>query len=471
MCERQARLVGARGDQFKALVAEGVGYRVALDQHHNLGDAVEVVCALQLSLQRSALWSVVDRDAVYSRFIKQILLDDPRQVSRCSNSAHGLEIGLSPQHIRRLADDDARRVFQDVGELRTHFIARLRGPGEARRSDRLRIAYLSGTGFQSFTTTAHFVVGILEAHDAARIDARCLAFLPDDASPVRRRLGRVCAMEEMADKNNRQVAEHLNAQQVQVLVDLTGLTLGPRLHILASRPCPVQIHWHGYPGTLGAAGGGQEGGRVGGIVDWYAGDRVSTPPELRQHFSESLMTLPLPYLANSLPVSAHGQHAEGAADFPAPTQAAGAAAAQPPSREVLFTGRVQPGDVVLAVFSQAFKIDEPILRAWVSILLLVPHAKLWVLRHNTRSEAALRSAISRLASLPPPSSDLSGAVWTQPSTAQQRQGLQERVLFTELLDRSVEFESKALADILLDTVSWRALLCSRSLSGLGPRTA
>ena len=60
------------------------------------------VCALQLSLQRSALWSVVDRDAVYSRFIKQILLDDPRQVSRCSNSAHGLEIGLSPQHIRRL---------------------------------------------------------------------------------------------------------------------------------------------------------------------------------------------------------------------------------------------------------------------------------------------------------------------------------------------------------------------------------
>ena len=471
MCERQARLVGARGDQFKALVAEGAGYRVALDQHHNLGDAVEVVCTLQLSLQRSALWSVVDRDAVYSRFIKQILLDDPRQVSRCSNSAHGLEIGLSPQHIRRLADDDARRVFQDVGELRTHFIARLRGPGEARRSDRLRIAYLSGTGFQSFTTTAHFIVGILEAHDAARIDARCLAFLPDDASPVRRRLGRVCAMEEMADKNNRQVAEHLNAQQVQVLVDLTGLTLGPRLHILASRPCPVQIHWHGYPGTLGAAGGGQEGGRVGGIVDWYAGDRVSTPPELRQHFSESLMTLPLPYLANSLPVSAHGQHAEGAADFPAPTHAAGAAAAQPPSREVLFTGRVQPGDVVLAVFSQAFKIDEPILRAWVSILLLVPHAKLWVLRHNTRSEAALRSAISRLASLPPPSSDLSGAVWTQASTAQQRQGLQERVLFTELLDRSVEFESKALADILLDTVSWRALLCSRSLFGLGPRTA
>ena len=126
---------------------------------------------------------------------------------------------------------------------------------------------------------------------------------------------------------------------------------------------------------------------------------------------------------------------------------------------------------MLAVFSQAFKIDEPILRAWVSILLLVPHAKLWVLRHNTRSEAALRSAISRLASLPPPSSDLSGAVWTQASTAQQRQGLQERVLFTELLDRSVEFESKALADILLDTVSWRALLCSRSLSGLGPRTA
>ena len=53
-----------------------------------------------------------------------------------------------------------------------------------------------------------------------------------------------------------------------------------------------QVHWHGYPGTLGRE-----------LVDYFAGDATSSPPELRSSFLESLLLLPFPYLANSFPLT------------------------------------------------------------------------------------------------------------------------------------------------------------------------
>jgi len=49
-------------------------------------------------------------------------------------------------------------------------------------------------------------------------------------------------MEDASSRDNAQVAQHLNHERIQVLVDLTGLTLGPRMHLLAAHPCPVQVH-------------------------------------------------------------------------------------------------------------------------------------------------------------------------------------------------------------------------------------
>ena len=190
-------------------------------------------------------------------------------VRKQTSQAHALEVGLSPEHTRALANEEAQAYLQDVQSLRaTHLEARRRlllaaaVPG---RNGRLRVAYLSGTGFQSFTTTAHFIVGVLEAHRPETVDASCYAFLPDDGSEIRRRIGRACGMHEAAAWSHAEVAARLNDAMVHVLVDLTGLTLGPRLHLLAAHPTPVQVHWHGYPGTLGsAASGPQADGRQGG---------------------------------------------------------------------------------------------------------------------------------------------------------------------------------------------------------------
>jgi len=62
------------------------------------------------------------------------------------------------------------------------------------------------------------------------------------SSVIRQRVSRACRMEDASSRDNAQVAQHLNHERIQVLVDLTGLTLGPRMHLLAAHPCPVQVH-------------------------------------------------------------------------------------------------------------------------------------------------------------------------------------------------------------------------------------
>ena len=139
------------------------------------------------------------------------------------SSDDSLEVGLSPEHTRALANEEAQAYLQDVQSLRATLLEARRRlllaaavPG---RNRRLRVAYLSGTGFQSFTTTAHFIVGVLEAHRPETVDASCYAFLPDDGSEIRRRIGRACGMHEAAAWSHAEVAARLNDAMVHVLVD------------------------------------------------------------------------------------------------------------------------------------------------------------------------------------------------------------------------------------------------------------
>jgi len=173
-----ARLVGVRSGGTRH------SHGIAGMSQKRAGQTVEVVCSLLLSLRRSALWAVVDEHMAYAELLQQLLQHDPSLLLKCCNSAHALEIGLSPAQTRELADVDARRFMQDMAPLRATLRSQwasflLPPPSNTHRTP-LRVAYLSGTGFQSFTTTAHFVIGILEAHDNMVVDARCYAFLPDD---------------------------------------------------------------------------------------------------------------------------------------------------------------------------------------------------------------------------------------------------------------------------------------------------
>ncbi len=51
--------------------------------------------------------------------------------------------------------------------------------------------------------------------------------------------------------SDEQAARAIRAHEIDILVDLHGLTSGARPNILAFRPAPVQLTYLGFPGSTG----------------------------------------------------------------------------------------------------------------------------------------------------------------------------------------------------------------------------
>jgi predicted O-linked N-acetylglucosamine transferase (SPINDLY family) len=238
-------------------------------------------------------------------------------------------------------------------------------PGDRARTPisvaRLRIGYLSAD-FHSHAT-AFLAAGLFERHDRSRFEVVAYSTGPDDRSPMRQRLQR--AFDRFVDLQGREpaaIADAIRADRIDILVDLKGHTEGASPIVLARRPAPIQVHYLGYPGTLG-----------GGLVDYLIGDSVVTPIEHGADYAETLVLLPHSYQVN---------------DRQRPVNA-------PPTRAEL--GLPDAG-IVFCNFNQHFKINGQVFDAWSKILKAVPQSVLWLLARgeddpalaNLRREAAAR---------------------------------------------------------------------------------
>jgi len=81
----------------------------------------------------------------------------------------------------------------------------------------------------------------------------------------------------------------IGGDEIDVLVDLAGLTAVNGLEVLAHRPAPVQAHFLGYGLTAGAD-----------VVDYLITDPVMTSPSLAAYVSERLVYLPHASMAADL---------------------------------------------------------------------------------------------------------------------------------------------------------------------------
>lgn len=226
-------------------------------------------------------------------------------------------------------------------------------PLRARRSlsnGRLRIGYLSADLHTH--ATASLAVGLFEAHDRGRFEITAYSIGQDDASPMRQRLVR--AFDRFVDLNAatpEQVATRIRDDGIDILVDLKGHAAFAPPRILALRPAPIQVHYLGYPGTLG-----------GGLADYLIGDAIVTPAAHAVDYAETLVRLPGSYQINDR-------------DRPV---------IEPPSRAELGL----PDDaVVLCNFNATWKLRPESMDAWSTVLHRVPGTVLWLLARRDNDPA------------------------------------------------------------------------------------
>lgn len=234
-------------------------------------------------------------------------------------------------------------------------------PWRKPEGQRLRIGYLSAD-FHSHAT-AYLTAGLFEQHDRSRFEIVAYSLGPDDGSPMRQRL--INAFDRFVDVQGaapERVAGKIASDGIDVLVDLKGHTAGAPASILARRPAPIQVHYLGYPATVG-----------GGLCDYLIGDAIVTPAEHAGDYAETLVRLPGSYQVNDRlrPIA------------PAPPRAALGL----PDQATVF-----------CCFNATWKLRPEAFDAWAQILRAVPGSVLWLLARrdgdpaiaNLRREFATR---------------------------------------------------------------------------------
>lgn len=225
-----------------------------------------------------------------------------------------------------------------------------------RPRSRLRVGYLSW-GFHQHATS-YLTAQLFELHDRNRFEVFAYACGPEDNSAIRARLKSACEhFVDVSRESTLATAQRIYGDGVDVLVDLTGYTLGARTRILALRPAPVQVNWLGYPGTLGTD-----------CVDYLIADPFIIPPGQEAGYAEKVVRLPDCYQV---------------------TDCRREVADRVPTREEC--GLPAQG-FVFCCFNQAYKILPGTFGMWMRIIQAVPGSVLWLAEANPWMAGNLRRA-------------------------------------------------------------------------------
>ena len=165
-------------------------------------------------------------------------------------------------------------------------------------------------------------------------------------------------MVDLCFQTDREAAERIAEDRLEILVDLKGFTTDSRPAILAHRPAPIQVAYLGYPSSMGTM-----------AIDYIIADAVVAPFEHQPFFDEAIVHLPQ-FLPAQRPTSA--RVAEGCV-------APSAGAARQGFRVLLFQQQLQAD-------SARFRdLDAPARGR-------VPGSDLWLLQANNAAAENLRAA-------------------------------------------------------------------------------
>lgn len=144
----------------------------------------------------------------------------------------------------------------------------------------LRIGYVSGD-FR-FHSVSLFLLPVLQHHDRSAFEVHCYS-TSDERDEVTAQVRHGSdAWRDCARMSDTQLADAINGDKIDVLVDLSGHTGIPCLNVFAQRPAPVQVTWLGYLNTTGLT-----------RIDYRLCDAYTDPPGTSERVhTETLVRLP-----------------------------------------------------------------------------------------------------------------------------------------------------------------------------------
>ena len=260
---------------------------------------------------------------------------------------------------------------------------------------KIRIAYLS-SDFCSHAVSI-LAVELFELHNREQFEVYGFCWSREDGSPLRARV--VNAFDhyiQIGSMSDEQAAQSIRDHEIDILVDLHGLTAGTRPNILSYRPAPLQVTYLGFPGPTGLPN-----------IDYVIADRYVLPEELQPFFTEKPLYMPSCFQMNDR------QRAIG----PKPTRA---------------SCKLPDDAFVYCAFNNNFKFTPEMFAVWMRILKRVPKSVLWIVADSPE----VRVNLTREA---------------------QAQGVEaERIIYAERVPPADYIARYQVADLFLDTFPFNA---------------
>lgn len=258
-------------------------------------------------------------------------------------------------------------------------------------SDRLRIGYIS-PDFRRHAVTQMYLE-LLTGHDPEHFEVFGYSLWPQIECPVQRAIKASCDHFVYLDRSsNREAAERIQSDGIQVLIDLAGYVQYSRPEILAHRPAPVQAIYGGYPGTCGAP-----------WIDYKCIGKPYLDPGDEAYYSEKLAVI-------------HDTH-QVVSELP-----------KPATQRSQKTDWGLPADAfVFCSFQGAKKYEPELFACWMRILGRVHGSVLWLMGNDEQVRENLRRH-AREAGIEP-----------------------HRLVFADIVDMSDHIQRQSAADLFLDT--------------------
>ena len=220
---------------------------------------------------------------------------------------------------------------------------------------KLRVGYVSAD-FRVHPV-GFFLDRVLANHDPGQVEAILYSNIRFSDEMTERLRAAAAGWRPIAGVADAEVARTIQADGIDILVDLAGHTGSNRLPLFGLRPAPVQATWLGYFGTTGLSS-----------IDHVLADRIVLPPGDEAVFSEKPVDLGAPYLCWSPPE----------AEVPAGP----------------FPGLAQ-GFVTFGCFNNRAKVNEQTVAAWARILRRLEGSRLflksWSLADAPNREGLIRA--------------------------------------------------------------------------------
>ena len=209
------------------------------------------------------------------------------------------------------------------------------------KKDKIHIGYFSGD-FRAHPVM-YLIYRMLKLHDTSNFNIYIYSFVTKEDQYTNKLKNNPFSFRSICDKNDIEVAKLARDDELDIAIDLMGLTKNNRMNIFSHRLAPIQINYLGYPGTSGCK-----------EIDYIIGDKVLIPDNYKKYYSEKIIHMPNSYMP-----------------FDNQTKI---------STKIFLKSefKIPENAFVLAAFHNNYKITKKEIYCWSRILNKIPFSIIWI---------------------------------------------------------------------------------------------